>query len=239
MGITTKSLAAAAVFAALTLAGCGTEGHTQKVADRSSSTRVGPSGEVDAAFLERLQDRALPAVRSGSLAQAIAAEPVVLTGVIDGVEAGPTTVQAISTELDTRAHTVVVRVRVERAFKSDGVKLAAGFAYVTIRSGSEMTDHDGAAIGDVPSKNPTVADIAKAMPAGTRVVLATRPTPPPRAGAEYGRVVDQDAGHPAGAALLEGDLPPFFSIEDGDGRLTGWPSMTYDDAVAALEKAFP
>jgi hypothetical protein len=100
-----------------------------------------------------------------------------------------------------------------------------------------MTDADGTPIGDEP-QHPTVDAFAEALPDGTRVVIATRPEVPPRAGAEYGTVLDPGTGRPSGEPLLTGDLPPFFSVEKPDGTLTTWRT-TYDEAVATLEKASP
>ncbi|GAA3683492.1 hypothetical protein GCM10022237_47700 [Nocardioides ginsengisoli] len=232
-------LTLAALLAATTLVGCGAEDGSQKVVDAPASAAPGGAGDADGGFLKSLQDRGDLVTVYRSLEEAAAAESIVATGVIDRVAAGRTTVQTTAPGLEARDQTAVVRIRIVRVYKAADVKLDDAFAYVTLRRGAEATAADGAPIGAGPSTVTSIGALGKALPSGTRVILVTSPVPPPRPGADSGRVVTPEAGTSHGAPLLEGDVSQLFSIEDGDGRLTGWPSMTYDDAVAALEKAFP
>jgi hypothetical protein len=231
--------ATAAALVASALGGCGTEtAPPPRAADRSRITQVEAPRAIDVAVLDDLQDRGDPLVVYGSLAEAAAAEKVVVTGIVDRVAAGPTTVDTVAPGLQVRDQTAVVRVRIERVYKAGGVSLDHGFAYLTMTRGAESTDADGVPTGDGPSTVTSIDALEKAMPAGARVVLATRPVPP-ATGQGSATVRNPNAGRPEGEPLLDGSLSQLFSIEDGDGRLTGWPSMTYDDAVAALEKALP
>jgi hypothetical protein len=223
----------AAACAALLLGACGTE--------PSVSTSTGPGAQTQAhADIDVLANfQGGDYARSDdSPAELAAAVPVALTGTIEDVAPGLTvvTLPEGNDKIEVRDEHAIVRVRIDHVYKSEGVDLGSEFAYVAVPLGGQQTDLAGNRLGDGPSTIKPISDLQKGLPSGTRVVVAAYLLPEADEGHKH---LNADAGAEPGAPLLFGLAPQSFSVEDGATRhLSGWESMTYDEAVAGLQKAF-
>jgi hypothetical protein len=224
----------AAACTALLLVGCGTEPSVPTSSGPSAQTQ--PQADVD--VLADFQGGGDYARSDDSPAELAAAVPVALTGTIEDTAPGLTVVTPPdgSDKLEIREEHAIVRVRIDHVYKSEGVDLGSKFAYVAVPLGARLTDSAGNPHGDGPSTIKPISDLQKALPSGTRVVVAAYLLPD----ADYGeKYLNADAGAEPGAPLLFGLAPQSFSVEDGATHsLSGWESMTYDEAVAGLQKSF-
>jgi len=226
-----RGLTTAAICVIL-LAGCAAQDRTAEPAGASRSARA------DATLLQSIRDAGDIVVTHSSPAARAAEVPVAFTGTVAGMSPGRTLVRGGGAAgFEVREETVVVRVRIDRVLKADGVPLGKETAFVSLRRGSQATDPTGKRLGDGPSTITSVDEFLAAVPVGSRVVVLAAPVPAPTPG-EGVAVLNPDVGSDRGVPLLEGNPPQAFAVEDGrTGRLSGWEPLTYAEAVAGLEDA--
>lgn len=212
--------------AALLLAGCGNEASPHAV-----------KAQADVGVLAEVQGVGGNYARSDeSPAELASAVPVALTGTIDRIAPGLTIVASDAGDNgQVRSEHAIVRVRIDHVYKSDGVGLGT-FAFVAIPLGAQSTDLSGKPLLGGSSTIKPISDLQKGLPSGTRVVVAAYAFPDADPGTRH---LNADAGAEPGEPLLYGYAPQSFSVEDGTTRrLSGWDSLTYEDAVQGLQKSF-
>lgn len=218
-------------LATILLAGCASQGATETGAENDSRT---PSSNIE--ILSPLRGEGNDLVSHVSPQARAADVPVVLTGTVAGVKAGRTLVPTLGdTDFEIHEETAVVRIKIDRVFKADGVKLDPDQAFVSMGRGSQMTDTSGEPVGDGPTTITSIEVFNKALPVGTRVLVLANQANTPAEG--DGAVLNEEAGAGPGETLLMGTAEQSFAVEDNTtGLLSGWESVRYDEAVAAIEK---
>jgi hypothetical protein len=157
---------------------------------------------------------------------------VVIVGTVDGVVPGRSVVSKADGTI-TRTNTVVVRVEVDRQVKTTGNGTGdRGMAFVSLPRGINDLTPDGSIVGVDP--NPSVDDLQKAIPAGTRVMVASQPYDLELQSASE-KVVSDPNPPPKGGVLLQGLHPQMLVFDEGDQELEAWPGLTFDELLAAVQ----
>lgn len=214
------------ILLGLSLNGCG---------DASSTVRA----EVDAdlSILERQGTRDY--LLAGSPEKMADEAAVAVTGTVHGYSDGRV---VTSVELpgvsNYEDHFMVVRVKVDKVFKSKYPGIARGsFVYVSRQRGVQVVDMAGNPTSPEGAQSSvmSIAEFESAIPVGTRVAVLAKPAVvEPVAGETW---ANEHAGYPNGAVLLEGMNPQMLVFEDANQKKTsGWPNLTFDRVVQKLEE---
>jgi hypothetical protein len=223
---------------ALLGAGCGQQPGDRSAAAAASSPAAGPP-VLDAegvATLVRLEESLLPVYlrHFATVADLVAWKPDVLTGTVDAVLPGRSTVTtAEKDDRATRESTVLIRVKVDREIKvRTAGAVTDGYAYLSFLRAVNDIDENGEVIG--LDTYPSVEELQRAIPVGTRIVVASGPEPRELVSAQ--RVEAEPHPLPPGATVL-GGFGQGVIYDQGPGqRLTAsiFPALTFDEVVARL-----
>ncbi|MEI5676348.1 MULTISPECIES: hypothetical protein [unclassified Nocardioides] len=149
----------------------------------------------------------------------VADQPVVLVGVIERVAAGPDRVTA-AWHGPVRHRAVLVGVSVLQVLK-DGEGIVHGPAVdVSLPRGDEALRPDGTPLRQDP--HPTLAEVQAALPAGLRVLVASRP--------------ERRHGTTDAAVLLDGRHPQKLVVDRAGCELPEWPGRTFADLLTDVRR---
>lgn len=229
-----------ALIAALIAAGCGQpsgpDAHTAV-----SASAMGGRVVVDAdgiATLDRLYDGFgfVFAQRYVTVAEMAARMPVVITGTVDAVLPGRSTVVEATESsggLSERDSTILIRVKVTDRIKIEAAgAVTDGFAYLSMPRAVNDIDAHGEVVG--PDLYPSVEELQEAIPVGARVAVASQPNL--RRLEPVERVETDPNPLPEGAVILVGygqgviyDRGPEVALDQ-----TTWGGLTFDDVLGQL-----
>jgi hypothetical protein len=174
---------AIAVFAGLSTAACTSPTTDTTASAPEKAVTATPAGTVDTSVFEGIDYDYMVFESPEDLAKAKAITSVI-SAEVKGFSQGR--VLAGSSVEERR---VVMKVALSQTFK--GPRDGGGFAYVELPQPT--------CAGDVPCA--TVADFTKAIPAGTKVLVFGEAAP--EAAPSGGKLLNNNAGRPAGARLIQ------------------------------------
>ncbi len=237
-----RSRSVAAIVAVLLLAGaCGERASEAEgpPPGASAGSAVGaPVVDADGMrTLQRLEESLnfLYAESFPTISALAARMPVVLTGTVDAVLPGRSILVAANANnpVATRESTLLIRVRVVEAVKAEAPgSVTDGFVYLARTRAVNDVDAQGEVIG--ADTYPSIADLRKAIPVGTRVAIASQPSARALEPAE--RIESDPHPIPAGAVTLVGHGQGVIYDRGTDVELgqSTWTGLTFDDVVAEL-----
>ncbi len=213
-----RSALVVASLALVTLAGC---------ADRSAggdAPRFADSGAIGAWVDSNL-------ITFDDVREVVGRESTVVLAEVAGVDQGHTYAASESYGTVEYRHAAVT-LRVSRVFKGADSVAEDGSLVVSVPLGAALVDESGRdAEGSGPGwTTPTLAEVRRAIPVGSRFVVIGTPRP---------TTSELDLTHtgsvPKGASVLDGASAQLFVADPGEGRaLAGWPDLTFEELLRRL-----